>query len=208
MKLHIKESLLQAHSQQEEQAIMKEVWKYLSKEQSNALHLYDNDRSGYITMEDLKPKYAYYMADMLAKETANKDNYFNNSVGFWTKVSRKPKGEPDYISGRWKGSSIDTINYVKSGSSYWYTSEGVYRNSDHWGRKIASCSWWINEENPRRTTGFIKWEDLKPKGTLYMMVKELAIDNPNYEHIDFNLIEDNDMVFWIDEFTFEKPRYY
>lgn len=34
--------------------------------------------------------------------------------------------------------------YSNSGSEYIYTSEGVYRYSNHWGDSIASCSWRLN----------------------------------------------------------------
>lgn len=196
---YIRRNSIFANKQVQEQAIMKEVWEYLSNEQPNAVQTYDNGASGYIDINDLKPKYAYYMADMLAKETANKDNYFENSIGFWTKVNRRPRGDSNHKSVYWYTD--------KKGSEYWYTNDGVYRNSDHWGRRIASCSWWIDEENPKRTTGFIRWEDLKPKGTLYMNTKEKAASNPDCSYLNLEQITD-DLVFWVDGFMFEKPRYY
>lgn len=46
-------------------------------------------------------------------------------------------------------------------SSYWYTEEGVYRKSDHWG-ECRKCYWTIDVEeiNSRaEIVGFCKWED-------------------------------------------------
>lgn len=53
----------------------------------------------------------------------------------------------------------------KSGSYYFYTDEGVYRYSDHWGR-VASCRWKIKGievyKNQQFYVGFTKWEDFHP----------------------------------------------
>lgn len=45
-------------------------------------------------------------------------------------------------------------------SRYWYTDEGVYRESDHWG-KCRKCFWTLNgeEEDEERVVGFCRWED-------------------------------------------------
>ena len=69
-----------------------------------------------------------------------------------------PSGMPDYRSG--------------SGSEYWYTPEGVYRLSDHWGAGVGTCQWSIegdavssswNDRNGERC-GFCKWEDFESMG--------------------------------------------
>lgn len=53
-------------------------------------------------------------------------------------------------------------NYTsKSGSSYFFTPEGVYRKSNHWGR-AANCKWRLKSliSNPSRTKiGFAKWTE-------------------------------------------------
>lgn len=50
----------------------------------------------------------------------------------------------------------------KSGSLYFYTKEGVYRYSNHWGR-VANCRWKINgvEEykNQNYYVGYANWVD-------------------------------------------------
>ncbi len=56
----------------------------------------------------------------------------------------------------------------KSGSSYYFTNEGVYRYSNHWGR-AANCKWKLegssksHVSNPNRTKlGYAKWSDFYP----------------------------------------------
>jgi hypothetical protein len=53
----------------------------------------------------------------------------------------------------------------KSGSYYYYTTEGVFRYSNHWGR-VANCRWKIqgieNYKNQEYYVGFAKWEDFYP----------------------------------------------
>ena len=53
----------------------------------------------------------------------------------------------------------------KSGSLYYYTVEGVYRYSNHWGR-VANCRWKIkgieNYKNQDYNVGYANWEDFYP----------------------------------------------
>lgn len=95
--------------------------------------------------------------------TANKDNFFYNTIAIFTPCKR-PKTSPSYQSKNRQG---------KVSSEYWYTSEGVVRGSDHWGTGVASCDWALkditgNDEGSitktRKRYGFCKWEDfiLKP----------------------------------------------
>lgn len=50
----------------------------------------------------------------------------------------------------------------KSGSSYVYTENGVYRYSNHWGR-VANCRWKLNGitkyQNQNYYVGYAKWTD-------------------------------------------------
>lgn len=58
------------------------------------------------------------------------------------------------------------LNYKsKSGSSYFFTNDGVYRLSNHWSR-VANCRWRLQENpklqkaNPNRIKlGFAKWTE-------------------------------------------------
>ena len=62
------------------------------------------------------------------------------------------------------------INKNKISSSYWYTEEGVYRKSDHWG-KCGNCHWTIDGEelnSEEEIVGFCRWEDFDQEhGTQY-----------------------------------------
>lgn len=53
----------------------------------------------------------------------------------------------------------------KSGSLYFYTDEGVYRYSNHWGR-VANCRWKIKNIEDYKSqnyyVGFAKWSDFYP----------------------------------------------
>lgn len=68
----------------------------------------------------------------------------------------------------WKEVEIDEIeslkiNYTsKSGSRYIFTSEGLYRISNHWGR-VANCHWrlipLVEFKNQNTTVAFARWTD-------------------------------------------------
>ncbi|MHC9090048.1 hypothetical protein ACXIHB_15290 [Tenacibaculum sp. IMCC1] len=53
----------------------------------------------------------------------------------------------------------------KSGSYYYYTAEGVFRYSNHWGR-VANCRWKIqgieNYKNQNYYVGYANWSDFYP----------------------------------------------
>ncbi|WP_420552762.1 hypothetical protein [Tenacibaculum aiptasiae] len=53
----------------------------------------------------------------------------------------------------------------KSGSLYYYTEDGVYRYSNHWGR-VANCRWKIkgieNYRNQNYYVGYANWKDFYP----------------------------------------------
>jgi hypothetical protein len=60
----------------------------------------------------------------------------------------------------------ENTNYKsKSQSVYFYTNDGVYRKSNHWGR-VANCIWKIiannNYKNQQIVIGFAKWMDFYP----------------------------------------------
>jgi hypothetical protein len=81
------------------------------------------------------------------KGLANKDNFFVRSLADFTPCSA-PETTPDITS--------------KSGSSYWYTRDGVIRVSDHWGG-VATCRWTLDgtevkSESP--LAAFCRWEDI------------------------------------------------
>lgn len=82
-----------------------------------------------------------------------------------------------------------SIDYKsKSGSSYAFTNEGVYRISNHWGR-AANCRWrLISSEKIKSQTekcGFAKWTDFYPNNeTEKLFYIEIIWDTQeiNFQH--------------------------
>lgn len=57
------------------------------------------------------------------------ENFYQSTVADW-KQCEIPERQPDYIS--------------FSGSVYWNYGNKVRRLSDHWGKNIASCCWYLD----------------------------------------------------------------
>lgn len=86
----------------------------------------------------------------------NKDNFFMGTEAEWNPVLA-PTIEPDYIS--------------NSGSAYWYSKNGVIRESNHWGSGIKSTDWYMKgdreqssfmDENGKRY-GYANYSDFRMK---------------------------------------------
>lgn len=110
---------------------------------------------------------------------ADENTFFMGTVTTFEGRDKVPSRPPDYVS--------------NSGSEYWYTEEGVYRRSDHWGEQIASADWFLEGKraNPDGSyreyyfdanggyhksktydsmitpIGFAKWSDFKRKADSY-----------------------------------------
>jgi len=67
---------------------------------------------------------------------------------------------------------VDNFNFPdnkfftsKSESKYYYTEEGVFRKSNHWGR-VANCRWKLiskqSYKNQREVIGYANWVDFYP----------------------------------------------
>jgi hypothetical protein len=75
----------------------------------------------------------------------------------------------------------------KSGSSYYFTEEGVYRLSNHWGR-AANCKWRLisDPKNDNRTKlGFANWNAFYPDNDfekLYFIEVNYDTQSVNYYH--------------------------
>jgi hypothetical protein len=76
----------------------------------------------------------------------------------------------------------------ESGSAYYYTDEGMYRLSNHWGR-LANSKWRLLEMNPPTSSkiklGFAKWEDFYPDNAtekLYYIEADFENHTANYYH--------------------------
>jgi hypothetical protein len=83
----------------------------------------------------------------------------------------------------------------KAGSSYYYTTEGMYRLSNHWGR-LANSKWRLIPMEPETASkykiGFAKWDCFYPDNAtekLYYLEMDYAKNTVNYQHIknpDYN----------------------
>ncbi len=84
--------------------------------------------------------------------TYNKYNYYRNTYAVFKEVL-----ESELPFSKWQYTS-------KSGSAYFYTKEGVYRKSNHWGR-AAKCRWVLQKGNEayiskgRVHIGYATWSD-------------------------------------------------
>ena len=77
----------------------------------------------------------------------------------------------------------------KSGSSYFFTEDGVYRLSNHWGR-AANCKWRLSSygSNTSRTKlGFAKWNTFYSDNDtekLYFISVDFENQKVQYQHKD------------------------
>lgn len=76
----------------------------------------------------------------------------------------------------------------KSGSNYYYTKQGMYRMSNHWGR-LANSKWRLEpmkEESSSKTKlGFATWNEFYPDNTkdeLYYLEVNYSQKTVNYQH--------------------------
>lgn len=76
----------------------------------------------------------------------------------------------------------------KAGSSYYYTLEGMYRVSNHWGR-LANSKWRLVAMQPETTSkykiGFAKWDCFYPDNAiekLYYLEMDYDKNTVNYQH--------------------------
>ncbi|NGY37633.1 hypothetical protein FQU23_008910 [Flavobacterium sp. XN-5] len=76
----------------------------------------------------------------------------------------------------------------KSGSSYYYTKEGMYRLSNHWGR-LANSKWRLEAMEPESESktklGFAPWTHFYPDNAeeeLYYLEMNYSKNTVNYQH--------------------------
>lgn len=108
----------------------------------------------------------------------HKQNFFKNTYCIFKAVdiSLLKDKKPDFIS--------------KSGSQYFYTKEGVYRISSHWGR-AATCKWRLQVTTPisqnGAKAGFAKWTSFYKDNEvekLYFIQKNPFTQKFDYYHRD------------------------
>ncbi|MES2575365.1 MAG: hypothetical protein V4572_10510 [Bacteroidota bacterium] len=76
----------------------------------------------------------------------------------------------------------------KSGSKYFYTEEGMYRLSNHWGR-LANSKWRLEPMEPETASktklGFAFWNEFYPDNAeeeLYYLEANYTKNTVNYQH--------------------------
>ncbi|WP_281225220.1 hypothetical protein [Flavobacterium aquiphilum] len=76
----------------------------------------------------------------------------------------------------------------QSGSKYYYTEEGMYRLSNHWGR-LANSKWRLVPMEPETSSkfkiGFARWNEFYPdneKEELYYLEADYVKKTVNYQH--------------------------
>lgn len=76
----------------------------------------------------------------------------------------------------------------QSGSKYFYTKEGMYRLSNHWGR-LANSKWRLEPMEPETESkfkiGFARWNEFYPDNTeeeLYYLEADFVKKKVNYQH--------------------------
>ena len=93
--------------------------------------------------------------------TANKDNFFYDTIADFKPVKNRPKRSPDHVSRDREG---------KISSEYWYTNESVIRGSTHWSEGVATCDWYLNGAaegsmiHTNKLYGKAKWGGLHTQG--------------------------------------------
>ena len=113
----------------------------------------------------------------MAIKTYNRFNFHRHTFCVFQEVdlNRIENQKPDYKS--------------KSGSSYFFTQDGVYRLSNHWGR-AANCKWRLaaNTSNASRTKlGFAMWNSFYSDNDtekIYFISVDFEKQKVAYQHKD------------------------
>ena len=113
---------------------------------------------------------------MNRKELKLKPNTFKNTFCVFTEVSLTVIQErlPDFES--------------ESGSKYYYTDEGIYRLSNHWGR-LGNSKWRLTENGLQGSSkiklGYASWNDFHPDNKhelLYYLSVDFETKEVLYQH--------------------------
>lgn len=103
----------------------------------------------------------------------NRFNFFKNTFAVFT-ITNQPN---DFVK----------ANYVsKHGSSYFFTNDGVYRYSNHWGR-VGNCRWRLENIDHKQQTnywGFCSWQHFynNEEGLPLYFIEKVGENNYSYNH--------------------------
>ena len=120
------------------------------------------------------------MIPLTLPKNYNKTNFHRHTFCIFKEVNLKELEslKPNYTS--------------RSGSRYYFTQEGVYRVSNHWGR-AANCKWRLqaldNTSSDRTRAGYASWIEFHPDNDihkLYFIEVDFDTDSVNYNHIGNN----------------------
>ena len=88
----------------------------------------------------------------------------------------------------------------KSGSQYYFTPEGVFRYSDHWGR-AANCKWRLESNNQNSTNrnrvGYANWTDFYQDNdteNIYFASVDFTNKTAAYAHKSNGVFPENAML--------------
>ena len=116
-----------------------------------------------------------YLCAMTCK-SYNRHNFHKHTFCIFQEVDRTVLDplQPQYTS--------------KSGSTYYFTEEGVYRVSNHWGR-AANCKWRLATISSQRysgkVVGYANWSDFLPDNDsekLYAIEIDFTSQTAHYYH--------------------------
>lgn len=85
----------------------------------------------------------------------NFTNFFMETTANWTRCEI-PDREPDYVS--------------FSGSAYWDDGDRVIRWSNHWGKDISTCRWYLDLKEFKTLNslcGYCYYEEFKSNSEIY-----------------------------------------
>ena len=116
----------------------------------------------------------------------NRTNFFKHTFCIFDEVdpNQLTKEKPDYMS--------------KSKSSYYFTDEGVFRKSNHWGR-AANCRWKListTYKSQNEIVAFAKWTDFYPNNEtekLYF-IRINSDFEPTFHHKYENIFTETDVL--------------
>jgi hypothetical protein len=108
-------------------------------------------------------------------KTYNKTNFHKHTFCIFKEVKIESfiNLKPNFIS--------------KSGSSYYFTEQGVYRHSNHWGR-AANCKWRLVSNGiskDRTKIGYASWSDFYPDNDqekLYFIEVDYSDQSAQFNH--------------------------
>ena len=94
-----------------------------------------------------------------------------------------------------------SLNYrSKSGSEYYFTNDGVYRKSNHWGR-AANCKWRLtplaNSSVNRTKIGYAAWTSFYPDNDyekLYFVQYDPITLQANYFHKNQGILQEQSLL--------------